>query len=79
EIARRVIKDFKKERWVIVSIIHTLSFMESKRIMKKIQSSLNCVDTMITECTPVIGAHTGPGLIGVIVSKLNSDIADLFI
>lgn len=79
EIARRVIKDFKKERWVIVSIIHTLSFKESKRIMKKIQSSLNCVDTMITECTPVIGAHTGPGLIGVIVSKLNSDIADLFI
>ena len=53
--------------------------MESKRIMKKIQSSLNCVDTMITECTPVIGAHTGPGLVGVIVSKLNSDIADLFI
>ncbi len=79
EIARRVIKDFKKERWVIVSIIHTLSFKESERIMKKIQSSLNCVDTMITECTPVIGAHTGPGLIGVIVSKLNSDIADLFI
>jgi len=79
EIARRVIKDFKKERWVIVSIIHTLSLMESKRIMKKIQSSLNCVDTMITECTPVIGAHTGPGLIGVIVSKLNRDIADLFI
>ncbi|GAI72460.1 unnamed protein product [marine sediment metagenome] len=79
EIARRVIKDFKKERWVIVSIIHTLSFKESKRIMKKIQSSLNCVDTIITECTPVIGAHTGPGLIGVIVSKLNRDIADLFI
>lgn len=42
-------------------------------------SSLNCVDTIITECTPVIGAHTGPGLIGVIVSKLDRDIADLFI
>ena len=79
EIARRVIKDFKKERWAIVSIIHTLSLRESEKIMKKIQSSLNCVDTMITECTPVIGTHTGPGLIGVIVSKLNRDIADLFI
>lgn len=79
EITKRVIKDFKKERWVIVSIIHTLSFKESQRIMKKIQSSLNCVDIIITECTPVIGAHTGPGLIGVIVSKLNRDIADLFI
>ncbi|MCG2791842.1 MAG: hypothetical protein L6305_08880 [Actinomycetia bacterium] len=28
---------------------------------------------------PVIGAHTGPGLIGIIVSKLNREIADLFI
>jgi DegV family protein with EDD domain len=79
EITRRVIRDFKKERWVIVSIIHTLSLKESKRIMRKIQSSLKCVDTMITECTPVIGAHTGPGLIGIIVSKLNREIADLFI
>ncbi len=79
EITRRVIRDFKKERWVIVSIIHTLSLKESKKIMRKIQSSLKCVDTMITECTPVIGAHTGPGLIGIIVSKLNRDIVDLFI
>jgi len=79
EIVRRVIRDFKKERWVIVSIIHTLSLKEAKRIMRKIQSSLKCVDTMITECTPVIGAHTGPGLIGIIVSKLNREIVDLFI
>ena len=79
EITRRAIRDFKKERWVIVSIIHTLSLRESEKIMKRIQSSLKCVDTMIIECTPVIGAHTGPGLIGVIVSKLNRDIADLFI
>jgi DegV family protein with EDD domain len=79
EITRRAIRDFKKEKWVIVSIIHTLSLKESQRIMRKIQSSLKCVDTMITECTPVIGAHTGPGLIGIIVSKLNREIADLFI
>ena len=79
EITRRVIKDFRKERWVLVSIIHTLSFKESERIMRKIKSSLRCVDTMITECTSVIGAHTGPGLIGIIVSKLNRDIADLFV
>lgn len=79
EITKRVIKDFKKEKWVLVSIIHTLSLKESERIMRKIKSSLRCVDTMIMECTPVIGAHTGPGLIGIIVSKLNHNIADLFI
>jgi DegV family protein with EDD domain len=79
EITKRVIKDFRKEKWVLVSIIHTLSLKESERIMSRIKSSLRCVDTMITECTSVIGAHTGPGLIGIIVSKLNRDIADLFI
>ena len=79
EITRMVTRNFKKERWVIVSIIHTLSLRESEKIMKRIQYSLKCVSIMITECTPVIGAHTGPGLIGVIVSKLNRDIADLFI
>ncbi len=79
EITRRVIRDFKKEKWVIVSIIHTLSLQESKNIMRKLQFSLQCIDIITTECTPVIGAHTGPGLIGIIVSRLNQDIVDLFI
>jgi len=47
--------------------------------MKKIQASLNCVDSIITECTPVVGAHTGPGLVGIIISEANRDIAELFI
>ena len=78
-IVKRVVKDFKKEELVFISIVHTLSMEESKRVMKKIQSLLNCVESIITECTPVIGAHTGPGLIGIIVSKVNRDLADLFI
>ncbi|MEA2016565.1 MAG: DegV family protein [Actinomycetota bacterium] len=79
EITRRVVRDFKKERWIIVSIIHTLSPSEAEKVMSKIKSSLNCVHTMVTECTPVIGAHTGPGLIGIIVSRLDRKTADLFI
>lgn len=79
EILRRVIKNFKNEKWVIVSIIHALSLEESKKIMRKVQSSLNCVESIITECTPVVGAHTGPGLVGIVVSKLNDDLVDLFI
>ncbi len=79
EITRRVKRDFKDERWVIVSIIHTLCLEESRIIISRLQSSLNMVDSMITACTPVVGAHTGPGLIGIIVSRLNREIADLFI
>lgn len=79
EIVRRVKRDFRGERWVIVSIIHSLGQRESQMIVRKLQSSLNMVDSTITACTPVIGAHTGPGLIGIIVSRLNRETADLFI
>jgi len=74
-----VIRDFRKERWIMVSIIHTLGFNESRKILKKLQGPLNIVYSMITKCTPAVGAHTGPGLIGIIVSKLDREIADLFI
>ena len=74
-----VIRRFKKEKWVLVSVIHTLSRIEAKSVMKKLQSSLNCVESMIVDCTPVVGAHTGPGLIGIIISRLDRQTAELFI
>ncbi|MCJ7665989.1 MAG: DegV family protein, partial [Actinobacteria bacterium] len=79
EITRRVLRDFRDERWVIVSIIHTLGFYQSRKILKRLQFPLNIVYSTITKCTPAVGAHTGPGLIGIIVSKLDREIADLFI
>ena len=79
EITRRVLRDFRDERWVIVSIIHTLGFDQSQKILKRLQFPLNIVYSTITKCTPAVGAHTGPGLIGIIVSKLDREIADLFI
>ena len=79
EITRRVTRDFKSERWVIISIIHTLGFDQSRIILKKLQGPLNIVYSTITKCTPAVGAHTGPGLIGIIVSRLDREIADLFI
>lgn len=78
-ITSMVIRKFKKEKWVLVAVIHSHSGMEAKRIMKKLQASLNCVESMIVDCTPVVGAHTGPGLIGIIISRLNRSAAELFI
>jgi len=78
-ITRRAIKQFKKEKWVTVALIHTLCEPEAKKVMKKLQVSLNCVESMIVDCTPVVGAHTGPGLIGIIICSLNRRIAELFI
>jgi len=79
EITRRVIRDFKMERWVLVSVIHTLGLEESRKIHTNLKRHLNIVYSKINKCTPAVGAHTGPGLIGIIVSKLNREIADLFI
>lgn len=78
-ITRRVVRDFKMERWVLVSVIHTLGLEESRKIHTNLQGRLNIVHSMINKCTPAIGAHTGPGLIGIIICRLNREIADLFI
>jgi DegV family protein with EDD domain len=79
EIVRRVLKDFSDERWVMVSVIHTLGHDDSRKILSTLQGSLNIVYSMVTKCTPAVGAHTGPGLIGIIITRLNREIADLFI
>ncbi len=78
EITRRVIRKFRKEDWVFAAIVHSLSLEESEKIKVKLTSYLKCIDFIITGCTPVVGAHAGPGLIGIIVSKLNPDIVKLF-
>lgn len=79
EITRRAIKEFRTQNWVAVSLIHTLSFKESEKIASRLRGSLNCVVNIITDCTPVVGAHTGPGLVGIIISGLNREIAELYI
>jgi DegV family protein with EDD domain len=78
-ITGMVIRRFRREKWVLVSVVHTLSKTEAIKIMKKLQGSLNCVESMIVDCTPVVGAHTGPGLIGIIITRLDRQTAELFI
>ena len=79
EITRRAIKRFKKEKWVVVSVIHSLSKIEAEKVMGRLKESLNCVEALIVDCTPVVGAHTGPGLIGIIISRLDKRTAEVFI
>jgi len=47
--------------------------------MRKVKHSLKCAETMIAECTPVIGGHAGPGLTSIIVSRLNQEIVDPYV
>jgi fatty acid-binding protein DegV len=38
---------------------------EGKKLMAEIESRFNCVESYITEFTPVMGVHTGPGLLAI--------------
>ncbi|HEM61049.1 MAG TPA: DegV family protein [Chloroflexi bacterium] len=52
------------QRPLHASVFHGDALSEAKRIAGEIESRFNCVEFYITTFTPVMGAHTGPGVIG---------------
>ena len=38
---------------------------DAQALLSKIQSEFNCREAILSEFTPVMGAYTGPGLLGV--------------
>jgi len=52
------------ERQLHASVFHGDALSEAERIAKEIRDRFNCVEFYITEFTPVMGAHTGPGVVG---------------
>lgn len=47
-----------------VAVMQADALEEAKRLEEEIASRFNCAELFITEFTPVMGAHTGPGVIG---------------
>ncbi len=52
------------ERPLHASVFHGDALAEAERIADEIQSRFKCVEFYITTFTPVMGAHTGPGVVG---------------
>jgi DegV family protein with EDD domain len=52
------------ERPLHASVFHGDALTEAERIAEEIHGRFNCVEFYITEFTPVMGAHTGPGVLG---------------
>lgn len=48
-----------------VAVMHADVPEQARMLSERIRSRFNCGELFITEFTPVMGAHTGPGLIGV--------------
>lgn len=53
------------EQLLHVAVMHADSRGEAITFKDRITSQFNCREIFITEFTPVMGVHTGPGLIGV--------------
>jgi len=47
-----------------IAVVHADALDEAERLRKKVASRFNCVELFITEFTPVLGTHTGPGVVG---------------
>jgi len=50
-----------------VAITHALVEEEARALAQEIRGRLGCADPSVAELGPVIGTHTGPGVIGVAV------------
>ena len=48
-----------------VAVIHADALNRAKELMGEILSRFDCAELFITEFTPVMGVHTGPGVVGV--------------
>ena len=48
-----------------VAVMHADALDRAKEMEAEISRRFNCVELFITEFTPVMGVHTGPGVIGV--------------
>jgi len=49
---------------VHAAVLHTNVPEEAERLKERVASRFNCVELYVTEFTPVMGAHLGPGLLG---------------
>ena len=47
-----------------VSVMHADSPVEAGELKERVASEFHCKELIISEFTPVMGAHTGPGLLG---------------
>ena len=47
-----------------VAVIHAAEPEKAEQLKSQIAASFDCAELMITDFTPVIGVHTGPGVIG---------------
>lgn len=60
-----IVSERAAERPSHVNIMHANALEKARVLQEQALQSMNCREIFISEFTPVMGAHTGPGLIGI--------------
>ncbi len=63
---QNAVEQMKGKENVHVSIMHASSPKEADALYQQVHEKLNPSELMISEMSPIIGTHTGPGTIGMI-------------
>jgi DegV family protein with EDD domain len=53
------------DRPVHAAVMHASAAEEAEDLRREVAGRFDCVELYVTEFTPVMGAHTGPGLLGI--------------
>jgi DegV family protein with EDD domain len=64
----RIIQQMEEQvggRPIRASVLHADALHEAEALRQSLADRFECVELLISEFTPVMGAHTGPGLLGV--------------
>ena len=48
-----------------IAYVHAAALEEAEKIKSLVDKRLDCVETIITELSPALGVHTGPGTAGI--------------
>ena len=54
-----------KDRPMHAAIVHADVLEEAEELQRTVSGRFDCAELLVTEFTPVVGAHAGPGLLGI--------------
>ena len=60
----RVMEDRVQDTPVHVNVMHAHAVADAEKLRQRVESDFDCRELFISEFTPVMGAHLGPGLLG---------------
>ena len=65
-----IIREKAKETLLNIAVAHGDAHDEAQGLLKRVRELKNIKETVFTQISPVLVVHTGPGLIGIVVSEV---------